>query len=129
MTGRGPTGTPPQSPALWSNHLGAHSFLLKSQERNGRPSPASTGCVHAILAKRSTEDAEATTVVMPTGTGKTDTMLAAYCHSPKATLVMVPSDTLRTQIASSFATLGVLPVTGAIKGDFRCPAVVVLNVH
>ncbi|WP_081231591.1 DEAD/DEAH box helicase family protein [Mycobacterium avium] len=80
-----------------------------------------------MLAKRSIEVAEPTTVVMPTGTGKTDTMLAAYCHSPKATLVMVPSDTLRTQIASSFTTLGVLPRIGAITGDFRCPVVAVLK--
>lgn len=53
--------------------------------------------------------------------------MAAYCHSPKATLVVVPSDTLRTQIATSFAKLGVLPSVGAVTGEFRCPTVLLLR--
>jgi len=85
------------------------------------------GALHAILAYRSTEEHEPITVVMPTGTGKTETMLAAYCHSPAKTLVVVPSDALRTQIAGKFATLGVLPHVQAVVGDFLCPAVLVLK--
>ncbi|MGZ0153657.1 DEAD/DEAH box helicase [Kribbella sp. WER1] len=85
------------------------------------------GALHAILAHRSTEDTEPITIVMPTGTGKTETMLAAYCHTPARTLVMVPSDALRTQTATKFASLGVLPKVGAVVGDFKCPAVLVLS--
>ncbi len=64
---------------------------------------------------------------MPTGTGKTETMLSAFCHTPVRTMVIVPSDTLRTQIAGKFVTLGILPRIGAVSGDFRCPAVLVLK--
>lgn len=60
------------------------------------------------------ETAEPITIVMPTGTGKTDTMLAAFCHSPRRTLVIVPSDALREQIGRKFAALGVLPSVGAV---------------
>lgn len=64
---------------------------------------------------------------MPTGTGKTETMLAVFCHSPKPTLVIVPSDALRTQTCTKFATLGVLPRVGAMTGDFLCPVVLALR--
>ena len=73
------------------------------------------------------ETAEPITVVMPTGTGKTETMLAACCHTPGRTLVIVPSDALRVQIANKFATLGVLPAVGAVTGEFRSPVVLVLR--
>lgn len=125
--GAGSHGETPLGPgAVVESIRGAFVFAEESGGTAGLRAPQ-LGALHAILAKRSIELAEPTTVVMPTGTGKTDTMLAAYCHSPKATLVMVPSDTLRTQIASSFTTLGVLPRIGAIAGDFRCPVVAVLK--
>lgn len=85
------------------------------------------GALHAILASRSMETPEAITIVMPTGTGKTETMLATFCHSPRRTLVIVPSDALRTQIAKKFATLGVLPEAGAVEGEFLCPVVLLLK--
>lgn len=85
------------------------------------------GALHAILAHRSTEDTEPITIVMPTGTGKTETMLAAYCHTPARTLVMVPSDALRTQTATKFVSLGILPKVGAVTGNFKCPSVLVLT--
>lgn len=79
------------------------------------------GALHAILASRSMETSEPITIVMPTGTGKTETMLAAFCHSPKRTLVIVPSDALRTQIADKFATLGVLPTDWRRRGQLSLP--------
>ncbi|SPX71866.1 DEAD/DEAH box helicase [Mycobacteroides abscessus] len=125
--GSGCHGDVPIDPDVVTESLrGAFLFAEESEEGAGLRSPQ-LGALHAILANRSTGNADAWTVVMPTGTGKTDTMLAAYCHSPKPTLVMVPSDTLRTQVASSFATLGKLPQVGAIKGEFRCPTVLVLT--
>ncbi len=64
---------------------------------------------------------------MPTGTGKTETMLAAFAYSPSRTLVVVPSDALRTQIAKKFVTLGVLPEARVVSGDFLCPVVGVMK--
>jgi hypothetical protein len=40
---------------------------------------------------------------------------------------MLPSDTLRIQIAVKFATLGVLPHVGALAGESRCLVVSVLT--
>lgn len=89
--------------------------------------PPQLGALHAVLAHRSMEDPAPITIVMPTGTGKTETMLAAYAHSPCRTLVVVPSDALRTQTARKFATLGVLPTVGSVVGEFKCPSVLVLS--
>lgn len=76
--------------------------------------PPQIGAIHAVLAHWSVSS-EAATIVMPTGTGKTETMLgiliAACC--PRV-LVVVPTDPLRTQLASKFVSLGIFR-------DPRCP--------
>ncbi|WP_371174027.1 DEAD/DEAH box helicase [Buchananella felis] len=105
---------------------GQFHFVEESESSAGLRRPQ-LGALHAILANQTTEKDEPITVVMPTGTGKTETMLAAYCHSPARTLVVVPSDALRTQIAKKFATLGILPSVGAVVGNFTCPVVLVLR--
>ena len=70
------------------------------------------GALHAVHAHWSVSDAPAT-VVMPTGTGKTETMLSllvsARCFR---LLVVVPTDVLRTQIFEKFVTLGILREPG-----------------
>ncbi len=67
------------------------------------------GAVHAVLGYWTTERAEPTTVVMPTGTGKTETMLALLVAGrPRLLLVIVPSDALREQTAGKFERLGIL---------------------
>lgn len=38
-------------------------------------------------------------------------------------MIVVPSDSLRTQIGRKFATLGILPEVGVIEGDYRAPSV------
>jgi hypothetical protein len=74
-----------------------------------------TGAVHAVLAHWSTGMTESATVVLPTGTGKTETMLALFVSElPGRLLVLVPSDNLRTQIAEAFEVYGVLPEVGAL---------------
>ena len=95
------------------------------EEMNGRPGLRSPqlGALYAILAHRSMETNEPITIVMPTGTGKTETMLATFVHTPSLTLVIVPSDALRTQIGMKFATLGILPEANVLQGEFLCPVV------
>jgi superfamily II DNA or RNA helicase len=129
LSGDGPgahTREPTDADDVARSLQGSFSFIEESETAAGLRTPQ-LGALHSILAYRSTEEPDPITVVMPTGTGKTETMLAAYCHSPLRTLVVVPSDTLRIQIADKFATLGVLPVVGAVSGDFRCPTVLVLT--
>ena len=70
--------------------------------------PPQIGALHAVHAHWSVSDAPAT-IVMPTGTGKTETMLSVIVSAvcPRV-LVVVPTDALRTQIAEKFLTLGIL---------------------
>lgn len=66
------------------------------------------GALHAIHAHWSTSK-DVATVVMPTGTGKTETMLATLISARCArVLVLVPTDALRTQVAQKFFSLGIL---------------------
>lgn len=126
-SGRGSHEARPASSDISDDSLrGNFVFADESDGGLGLRTPQ-LGALHAVLAHRSTEDSEPITIVMPTGTGKTETMLAAYTHSPRRTLVVVPSDALRTQTANKFVALGVLPTVGAVIGDFKCPSVLVLK--
>jgi hypothetical protein len=67
---------------------------------------------------------------MPTGTGKTETMLAllvsARCHK---LFVVVPTDALRSQLASKFLSLGILKAPGGtlLKNEAMWPIVCALE--
>ena len=90
----------------WS---GAFSYIEEDAEQDikGLRGPQ-IGAVHAIHAHWSVSDDPAT-IVMPTGTGKTETMLSILVSSRcSRLLVVVPTDVLRTQIAEKFMTLGIL---------------------
>ena len=101
---------------------GRFVFAEETDEQPGLRRPQ-LGALHAILAQRTLETDEPITIVMPTGTGKTETMLATFAHTPAQTLVVVPSDALRTQIGTKFATLGILPLAKVLQGEFLCPVV------
>ena len=61
---------------------------------------------------------------MPTGTGKTETMLAwLVAQRPERVLVVVPSSALREQIASKFETLGILQQEGIVGPGAMRPRV------
>lgn len=99
--------TPAQARDSW---FAAFNFIGEEQLREGqvglrRPQ---LGALHAIHAHWSTKS-DVATVVMPTGTGKTETMLATMV-SARCTriMVIVPTDALRTQVAAKFFTLGIL---------------------
>ena len=81
------------------------------------------GAVHSIQGHWTTTD-EAATIVMPTGTGKTETMLAILVSAacPRL-LVIVPTDALRTQIAAKFLTLGLLKEMGVVAPAAAYPVV------
>lgn len=64
------------------------------------------------------------TVVMPTGTGKTETMLAALvANRCKKILITVPSDALRNQLALKFISFGLLKKFGVISEKALFPKV------
>ncbi|GAA6167917.1 DEAD/DEAH box helicase [Sessilibacter corallicola] len=68
------------------------------------------------------------TVVMPTGTGKTETMLAAVCGLPvERALVIVPTDSLRLQTFKKFLELGKLRELNAINSATLNPVTALLE--
>jgi len=85
------------------------------------------GALHAIHAHWSTSS-ESATVVMPTGTGKTETMLAVLTSTQcERVLVVVPTDSLRSQLAGKFETLGLLKAPGnAVLADSAMRPVVAI---
>lgn len=86
--------------------------------------PPQLGAVYAVLAHWTTNSTEPATVVMPTGTGKTETMLALLCsHRLVRLLVIVPSDALRSQTARKFEELGVLQSAGVVSATALRPIV------
>jgi superfamily II DNA or RNA helicase len=90
--------------------------------------PPQVGALHAIGMHWSVFANEAATVVMPTGTGKTETMLSAVVNYGRGpTLVAVPSDALRWQTARKFESLGLLRSLGLIDQDTHNPIVAVVT--
>jgi type III restriction/modification enzyme restriction subunit len=109
----------------WRNQI-----VLKAEDPGGgTPGLRSPqiGAVYTTLAHWSTSDKPAT-VVMPTGTGKTETMLALLVAARVGRLlVVVPNDNLRSQIAAKFMELGILRSCGCLGDRAQLPAVAVLR--
>lgn len=110
-----------------------NQFKYCKEERNevGEPvqsglRPPQLGALHAIAAHWSLSN-EPATVVMPTGTGKTETMLAALvAENIGSFLVVVPSRALRDQTVGKFETLGLLRELGCLPERVRNPVVGVI---
>lgn len=101
----------------------AFSFTESGPGEAGLRSPQ-LGALHAVLGYWTTKRSTPATVVMPTGTGKTETMLALLVAArPRRLLVMVPSDALREQISAKFETLGVLQELGIVSASALRPIV------
>jgi superfamily II DNA or RNA helicase len=100
--------------------------LTFSEEVAGSPGlrRPQLGAVHAVLGHWTTGRVQPATVVMPTGTGKTETMLALLVAArPERLLVLVPTDALRTQVAGKFESLGVLQAFGIVQPTAMRPVV------
>lgn len=91
--------------------------------------PPQLGAIHGIQSHW-TVSIEPGTVVLPTGVGKTETMIATLvAERCERVLVVVPSDALRIQLAAKFLTLGLLkePYFGVIAASAKYPVVGMLN--
>lgn len=107
----------------------AGQFTFKAEVRDGDDveeqglRPPQIGALHAILAHW-TVTYDAATIVMPTGTGKTETMLALLVvQQLNRVLVIVPTNALREQISEKFCTLGVLQRFGVVGSAAMLPVV------
>lgn len=100
----------------WENQFGWISENLENDILGLRL--PQIGAVHAIHAHLAVSK-EPATIVMPTGTGKTEVMLSALVslRCPRL-LIITPTDILRSQIATKFLELGILR-KGKIASD-RC---------
>jgi len=104
------------------------SFRINGKGDDGKSlRPAQIGALYALLSHWSLSR-EVATVVLPTGTGKTETMLAAsIADQANRTLVVVPSIELKDQISESFAQWGILRRLGVIAKSASNPVVFVMN--
>lgn len=89
--------------------------------------PPQLGALHATLAHWSVSKKPAT-IVMPTGTGKTETMLALLTATGiERLMVVVPNSALKDQIADKFISLGVLKKFGILDEQAETPVVAILD--
>jgi superfamily II DNA or RNA helicase len=117
--------TPDQVVTTWKDGF---KFIKENKEpkRDGLR-PPQIGALHSILAHIQNPEDKAI-IVMPTGTGKTETMLSALvANECEKLLVSVPSDSLRTQISNKFITLGLLKKFGIVGADCLNPIVGIVN--
>lgn len=117
--------TPEEVVSTWSDKF---KFLKENEQENIKGlRPPQIGALYSILAHFQNPDDKAI-VVMPTGTGKTETMLATLISNCcKRLLVSVPSDSLRTQISDKFITLGLLKEYGIVDSSCLNPIVGTIN--
>lgn len=108
-------------------------FRSESLDENGDVTspglrPAQLGALHNVVGHWELESFPCT-VVMPTGTGKTEVMLATAVHLARqgTMLVVVPTVPLRDQTARKFLTLGLLRQLGVINEDARNPIIGVIS--
>lgn len=89
--------------------------------------PPQLGAIHSIAAYLSLKD-DCMTVVMPTGTGKTEVMLSTLVYQQcKRVLVLVPSTILRKQMLGKFSSLGCLREIGVIDHKTINPRVSIIE--
>jgi primosomal protein N' len=107
--------------ASWSDMF---SFVEENIDK-GRPGlrQPQMGALHAIAAHWSVTK-NAATIVMPTGTGKTEVMLSTLVsENCKKVVVIVPSTSLRDQIFDKFISLGFLSDIGVVPDTIIFPRV------
>ncbi|MCB1100159.1 MAG: DEAD/DEAH box helicase family protein [Verrucomicrobiae bacterium] len=116
----------PSSDLIAKSWRGKIRLLRGTEQEPGLRSPQ-LGALHA-LCSHWTISTDPATLVMPTGTGKTETMLAAIVYECcERIVVVVPSDALRTQISDKFCRFGILEDLGVIDSPIQYPIVAVMK--
>ncbi len=102
---------------------GKFIYKAETKDTKGLRTPQ-IGALHAISSTFTTSKKEPISIVLPTGTGKTDTMVSAFAaHRIPKLLVLVPSDALRVQISEAFENYGVLQKAGVLSEGVLFPVV------
>lgn len=117
--------TPETISSSWS---GSFKFIEEDQALGikGLRTPQ-VGALHSAIGHLKVTD-DVGTIVLPTGTGKTETMLSILiANRCTKVLVTVPSDPLRSQISEKFKILGYLREFGIVEEKGINPIVGVLT--
>lgn len=109
----------------WENRI---KYVAENLEKGiGGLRDAQLGAIFSIRAHWIVS-ASAATIVMPTGTGKTETMIATIvAERCKRVFILVPSDLLRTQTVKNCAGFGILKEIGVIDKRAKLPNVLCLK--
>ncbi|WP_373004354.1 DEAD/DEAH box helicase [Sulfurimonas sp.] len=113
------------------NESWENSLILRKENRErsikGLRTPQ-IGGIYSTLGHWETSN-ETATLVMPTGTGKTETMLSLLLMAQiNKLLVIVPTDALRKQVSEKFINFGILKqVLGLLNNKALYPKVGVLK--
>lgn len=114
---------PSRISSSWENQF---NFREEIQKEPGLRSPQ-LGALHAISSHWSVKKS-CGTVVMPTGTGKTEVMLSTLIYKQcSKVLVLVPSSILRQQIFGKFSNLGCLRQVGVVNPEIQNPKVALIG--
>ena len=105
--------------ASWQNSF---HFKVETGDSPGLRK-AQLGAIHSISSHWSVNRNNGT-IVMPTGTGKTEIMISTLVYNQcEKVLILVPSAILRKQIFKKFLSLGCLKQIGVINEDIQNPKV------
>lgn len=121
--------SPSEVKESWSGNF---NFIREDLKKNiDGLRPPQLGALYSILSHTQNQSDKGI-VVMPTGTGKTETMISALiANQCDKLLISVPSDALREQVFKKFFTLGLLkdfnivdasaynPIVGLITKKFK----------
>lgn len=113
-----------QTLASWKGHFTLREEVrLEGEVVEEGLRPPQIGAIHATLAHWIITS-EPATIVMPTGTGKTEVMIAllAYCRMPRL-LVVTPTVALRDQTVAKFLSLGLLKRLKVVGSEASLPFV------
>lgn len=106
-------------------------FLFKQEDLSRKAAglrPPQIGGIFAALGFEKSDEINAGTIVMPTGTGKTETILSIIVAGKfKKTLIIVPSDALREQTKNKLIPLGLLRQWGLIGLSVENPHVATIK--
>ncbi|WP_042473058.1 DEAD/DEAH box helicase [Bacillus ndiopicus] len=112
---------------IFSREEVVESWKLSYQERVSRNKEEiglrlpQFGALSAIRAHWATSNSPAT-IVLPTGTGKSETMYATIISERiSSTLIIVPSNLLREQIFEGASHFGILPKLGMVSDEVIFP--------
>lgn len=107
----------------WKDHLFNFNIAVPQKNTPGLRKPQ-LAAIYATLGHLVIDPFTPATVVMPTGTGKTDTMLALLISGKmERTLILVPSDALRSQLVGKCSNLQTLRKVGAVSDIALSPVV------